>query len=218
MTIILPSLLDCGVCNQISEHYILQSFSSFGYPDLDTRPSEMARSSIYNLIQRCHSCGYCSYDITKCKSKSKLIVASEEYQKIITDKSVPNEAASYLALAYEQAQYKDFVQAAWNVIRAAWICDDRSNINKAIIHRKLALEHIEKAMSMGQMIIEQEGTTEAIKIDLLRRSGMFEQAIALCDVASEMDIDDLLLKIIKYQISLIQMKDMEAHKIPESIN
>lgn len=207
----------CGVCSETSEHYLVQSFSSYGYPDLDTRPSEMARSLIYNLIQRCHSCGYCSYDISKCKSQTKNIVVSEEYQRIVNNQSVPSEAASYIALAYENEQYKDFVQAAWSVIRSAWICDDSSNIKQASTLRKMALNHIAKLEAKGLKLIPQDGATETIKIDLLRRSGMFTLAMALCYATIEMPIDNTLLTIIKYQVQLIQMKDVAAHNIREAI-
>lgn len=215
MTVIVPNLLQCAVCGNNGEHCVILSTNSIGYPDLDTRPPEMARSLIYSLIQRCHSCGYCSYDISKCKSKTKYIVASDEYHKIVNDRSMPNEAASYLALAYESAQYNDFVQAAWNVIRSAWICDDRSSIKKAVMLRKLALDYIAKAEARGKKIAEQDGASEAIKIDLLRRSGMFSEAMAFCEATK--NADDDLLKVIKYQKKLIESNDVSAHTVSEAL-
>lgn len=53
MTTMYEEDFESYVCGTKSNHMAIGSTNSFGSPDLDTRPPEMARSTIYQFIQRC---------------------------------------------------------------------------------------------------------------------------------------------------------------------
>ena len=57
MTTIRQELVTCALCGEQTLVTQLDSTSSFGPPDLDVRPAEPARSSIFAWVQRCASCG-----------------------------------------------------------------------------------------------------------------------------------------------------------------
>ena len=48
----------CALCGKTSEQMTLGSTNAMGAPDLDLRPSEMQRSTMYLWIEHCVHCGY----------------------------------------------------------------------------------------------------------------------------------------------------------------
>lgn len=218
MTTIFEEVVECCICGEKSNHMGIRSTSSFGSPDLDTRPAEMQRSTIYHLIQRCPSCGYCSSDLSTSTDKTKEIVGSKEYQNIIRDNEKPEVAASFLALSYENEQQQRYSDSAWRAIHAAWICDDKNNIESAIKCRNKAISLIEKANYHGQKIADQAGASEAITIDLMRRSGMYQEALELSAAMKVKGIDEVIKQVIQYEEELIEKKDVTAHTISEALS
>jgi hypothetical protein len=217
MTTMFEDEVQCCVCGKKSSHTIIGSTNSFGSADLDTRPPEMQRSTIYYSIQRCTSCGYCSSDISKCDENSETLVRSSKYQGIVKDISLPMVASSFLAKSYENEKNKQYVDAAWDLIHAAWICDDEQNNEAAKNCRKKAVAIIDKASSQTKKIADQAGASELITIDLMRRSGMFESALELAELVKKSDIENIIIQIIEFEITLIQLKDTESHTISEAL-
>ncbi len=217
MTTMFKEEVECCICGEKSDHMGIGSTNSFGSPDLDTRPPEMLRSTIYHWIQRCPSCGYCSSDLSKCEDKTKEIVNSIEYQNLIRDSEIPKLAASFLARSYEEEKQQKYVDSAWGAIHAAWICDDENNLESSVRCRKQAIILIEKANNQEQKIADQTGASEAITIDLMRRSGMFQEALELSDVVKAKDIEEIIKQIIKYQKELITKKDISVQTISEAL-
>ena len=157
MTTMLPEEVECCICGEKSNHMSIGSTNSFGSTDLDTRPPEMKRSTIYHWIQRCPSCGYCSSDLSVCGDNTKEIVNSKEYQNIIGDSEISGMAGSFLALSYENEKQQKYSDSAWRAIHAAWICDDGNNLEASTRCRKKAVTLIEKANEQKQKIADQSG-------------------------------------------------------------
>jgi len=218
MTTIFEEEIQCCVCRKKSSHGNVGSTNSFGSSDLDTRPPEMQRSTIYYWIQRCPSCGYCSSDISKCNEKTKKLVESAEYQGIIKGIDFSKVASSFLAKSYENQQNKQYVDAAWNAIHAAWVSDDKQNNEASKNCRKKAIFLINKANDKSYKIADQVGASKLITIDLMRRSGMFEPALKLAKNTNSDDIEEIIMKIIEYEITLIQLNDIDSHTISEAID
>ena len=216
MTTMFKEEVECCICGKKSNHMIIGSTNSFGSPDLDTRPPEMQRSTIYHWIQRCPFCGYCSSDLSECSANTKKIVNSEEYQNLIQNTDMPEVAASFLALSYEKEKQQKYSDSAWRAIHAAWICDDE-NHDAAQKCRKKAISMIELAKANSQKIANQLGASEAITIDLMRRSKMFDEALQLSEYARKDNVEKVIKQIIEYQISLISNKDIASHTISEAL-
>ena len=217
MTTMHQEKVKCCVCGKKSNHDVVGSSYSHGSSDLDTRPPEMTRSTIYYSIQRCPSCGYCTSDLSECSGKVKDHVESKEYQKIIGNKAIPKVAASFLALSYEKQQTHQYSESAWAAIHAAWICDDKNKQKASKECRKKAISMIENANAYSQNMGDQAGATEALTIDLMRRAGMFEQALKLAEETKTKDIEEIILQVIAYEESLIESKDIDSHTVSEAL-
>jgi hypothetical protein len=63
MTTISQEPIVCTLCGATTVLPVIGSSSTFGPPDLDFRPSEPMRSSLFAWVQRCGSCGYCARSI-----------------------------------------------------------------------------------------------------------------------------------------------------------
>jgi len=209
--------VECCVCGKKSNHDVVRSSYSHGSSDLDTRPSEMMRSTIYYSIQRCPPCGYSASDLSECSGDVKVHVESKEYQEIIGNKLIPKVAASFLALSYEKQQTHQYSESAWAAIHAAWICDDKNKQKASKEYRKKAISMIESANSHSQNMGDQAGATEALTIDLMRRAGMFEQASKLAEETKTKDIEEIILQIIAYEESLIKINDIDSHTVSEAL-
>lgn len=217
MTTMFDEEVECSICGEKSTHMGIGSTNAFGSADLDTRPPEMKRSTIYHWIQRCPSCGYCSQNLSECSEKTKEIVTSKEYQNIIKSGEMPETAACFLALSYEKEKQQEYSASAWGAIHAAWICDDVQNFKSSIKCRKQAVALIEKAKKNGQKIADQPGASEAITIDLMRRSGMYQEALELSAAMKSEDIDEIIMQVIQYEEELIAKNDNAAHTILEAV-
>jgi len=209
----------CCVCDTESIHISVGSTNAFGYPDLDTRPPEMERSTIVYLIQRCPSCGYCASDLSECLGDTEVLVNSKNYQDILGTPSIPKEAASYLASSYIYEQLREYSQSAWGAINASWICDDENDALAAKKCRERAIEMIEigQALLLFQNLSDQAGASEAITIDLMRRVSRFQDARNLAEQTKEKEIDNVILKIINFEETLIDNQDIDSHTIDEAL-
>jgi len=215
MTMLFGEDVECYVCRKVSNHTSVISTNSCGSPDLDTRPPEMQRSTIYYWIQRCPSCGYCAPDLSKCEIGVPEIVATDEYQNIILDTQMPDVAASFLALSHIKQKQGQFSDAAWRSIHASWICDDKNNYEESVKCRNRAIYLIGMASLYAQTIAGQAGQSETITIDLMRRAGMFGEALKLAELTKAKEIEETVIQMIRYEEKLIVQKDIQSHTISE---
>jgi len=163
MTTMIEKEVVCCICGEKSNHMEIGSTNSFGSADLDTRPPEMERSTIYHWIQRCPSCGYCSPDLSECGDETKEIINSKEYQNIIESSEVPEIAASFLALSYEKEKQQEYSNSAWRAIHAAWVCDDENNLESSAKCRKQAVNLIKKQKIMGKKLQNKLGRLKQLQ-------------------------------------------------------
>ena len=69
MTTIMEFNQTCAVCGETSLQPVISSTSTWGYPDLDLRPAEMQRSSMFAWLVECPHCGYVA---AKLENKSEM--------------------------------------------------------------------------------------------------------------------------------------------------
>ncbi len=215
MTTMNEVTVTCCICGTEGIHLSVGSTNALGYPDLDTRPPEMERSTVYYTIQRCLSCGYCSADLSTSVDNLGLLVKSKKYQDILFNSEVPDAAASFLASSYISELSREYSEAAWLTIQASWICDDENDAPAAKNCRERAIEMIEIGEALSQYLSEQAGASEAITIDIMRRAGHFQDATKLAAQTKAGDIEEMIKKIISYEIGLIHNQDIKAHTIDE---
>jgi len=217
MTTLYVAKAKCAVCGTETEYTEIGSTNSFGSPDLDTRPPEMQRSTIFAWVQRCPECGYCAPDVTKATPRASSLVRSPEYARQLVDSTYPELANSFLCKALLDESSGDFAGAAWSQIHAAWACDDAERDGPAKTCRSNAAGMIRKALENGQQIAGQDGAETAIQIDLLRRAGRLNEARKLIQTQRPAITEDIILKILAFQETLIAGGDEARHTISEGL-
>lgn len=217
MTTTYKKKVRCAVCGTESEHTGIGSTNAIGSPDLDTRPPEMKRSTIFAWVQRCPECGYCASDISKAPAQAAAVVCSPEYTKQLSDSTCPELVNSFLCKALIDESSGDYAAAAWALIHAAWACDDAEKATLARTCRRKAADMIETALRNGQKVAEQDKADVAIRVDLLRRAGRVTEAQQLIMRNRAESTEDIIAKILDFQDALLTDGDEACHTIAEAL-
>lgn len=142
----------CILCLKESEQVEIMSTSSFGYSDLDFRPSLMERSTIFAWLQACPHCGYVAKDIfdlscikaVKHVDVMRQIVSSESYVKCDNINFISDYASNFYRHHLILLKSDNIEEAFLALRNAAWVCDDMGDKENAVICRKKAIELIDR--------------------------------------------------------------------------
>lgn len=216
MTTLFPIDETCFNCGTVSQFTVVGSTNTFGgHPDLDTRPPEMARSTIRFWVRRCPSCGYCAPEISRGSDLAKTTITSEAYRGQLNSPRFPELANSFLCQAILLASEDDHAGAGWAALRAAWACDD-AHLEEAASCRTIAAEHFNTATAVGQSYAVDPSVEQAILADLLRRSNQFQKAIQAAEEGLARCPDDLARRVLVFQKALAEEHDADCHTIAEA--
>jgi hypothetical protein len=224
MTTVHTIEVQCGICGESSTQVVIGSTNQMGSPDLDTRPPEMARSTIRYGVQRCASCNYCSADLSKCEAGADEIIKSTEYLEIVHDFEVvldsrgKNVSAFYLADSLISEKQNHYAKAFWSALNAAWLCDDEGKAQIAEKCRTRSLDLLDRTTRNSEEISDQKGAAELIALDLMRRTKEFDEARELIVRIEQAEFEDIILKIARFQGELIRQRDVRAHTISDAID
>ncbi|MBE6499901.1 MAG: hypothetical protein E7Z80_05085 [Methanobrevibacter thaueri] len=198
----------CSVCTKTSEQPLIGSTSTLYYPDLDLRPSEMYRNSMFAWLDECPHCGYVAKNIEN-ELKTPEILKSKNYQTC-EDNDFKSKLAKRFYKHYLISKAEKNHELEFNsLLHCAWSCDDNNDKELSQKIRKMALKIIDK------LIKENKDKNELllIKADLLRRTLQFDKVInEFKDIKLEKSIEN---KIIAFQIELSEKKDSECHTLKE---
>lgn len=217
MTTLYPDNLKCAVCGAEAKYTQIGSTNAFGSPDLDTRPPEMRRSTMFAWVRRCPECGYCASDIGQAMPRAAALMRSPEYSRQLADETYPELANSFMCKALLEEQSEDLAAAAWSLIHAAWACDDAERDGPARTCRCKAVGMVGKVLDSGQRIADQEAADTAIQVDLLRRAGRLDEASELIRRQRAGIGEDIILKVLAFQERLIERGDLSCHTIAEAL-
>ena len=208
---------ECFLCGKMG-HYADIGIHNIGKPeDLDGRTAGPERSSIYMLIKRCISCGYCSPEISSGPSLAAEIINDPLYKKQLNNKSFPDTANAFLCWSIIQNKIGLYSEAGRASLYAAWVCDDSNeHRDKAIECRKYTIEYFTKAQAAKQPFCKTELDEQLLFIDLYRRCGLFKEASALCEETQKKSLPENEEMILIFQEDLIGKKDKRKHTISEA--
>jgi len=213
MTTLFEEKETCFVCGKTHKYTEIGSTNQFGSPDLDTRPPEMARSTIDCWIRCCPYCGYCAPALSKDSPQAKSIVKSEEYRQQLDNKAYPKLAKHFLCWAMIQEATGDYSTAGWAAVHAAWACDDQNAQEASRLCRLKAIQLFQEAN--GASNLSQTGAQEALMADLLRRSGQFDQVENVCQEGLKQNPEKIIQQILTFQMTLARQQDKECHRVDE---
>ncbi|MCK4375664.1 MAG: hypothetical protein KAX19_10055 [Candidatus Brocadiae bacterium] len=217
MTTLHKEEVRCDVCGGQSECIRIVSTNALGPPDLDMRPREMERSTMRHWVHRCPHCGYCASELSESPTGADAVVEKTEYKDQLKNPDYPELANSFLCKAMVDRATGDLVEATWALIRAAWACDDSGSPEKASACRQQAAQMLEMAQADGQDVAEQEGVSDAVLVDLLRRSGQMERAERVIESHRDVISEETIHRIFEYQSLLIREGDTSCHTVAEAL-
>lgn len=218
MTTLYQESLQCALCGTEDQYSLVSSTSSFGSADLDTRPPALQRFNIGLWVQRCAECGYCASDISQAMPQAAEMLQHPMYTSQLTDTTYPELANSFLCQAFLAVEAEDYAQASWALIHAAWACDDAELDAQAQSCRSRAAEMIRIALNNEQEFADQAGAETAIRVDLLRRSGRFEDALKVIQAQQASISEEVILKVLAFQAALIERGDGACYLISDALD
>ena len=212
MTMIHTESKKCPVCGEEVEIRLLMSTNAMGYADLDLRPPEMQRSTMYQTTTMCN-CG----NVFESQSEGgfRELVESENYQNCDgIEFNSPKAIMFYRAyLIDKNANPDDLISNYFHILRAAWACDDTDNAN-AVKMREMATDLI-NAILEDKRYDDRKNDHLLMKADLLRRSGHFDELIdQFKDIRFE---NELYQQIIDFQIEKAAEKDDSCYTVGDVI-
>lgn len=208
MTKILSKKYTCAVCGATNDYNILVSTNCFGSPDLDLRPAEMQRSTMFAWLQECPECGYVSAQVSDPTIMTKKWLKSEGY---LTCDGI--DFKSYLAKKFYKSYWINLEcintkGAFFAILHAAWACDDERDDENACRCRRLAIPLATRLIKKGY---EKMDSLMLVRADLMRRAGQFEELIeTYSKVRFE---DDLYNRILQFQIERAEKKDRSCYTV-----
>lgn len=215
MTKVAPKNMECAVCGGISEQFVILSTNCFGSPDLDLRPSQMQRSTMSYWVQECPHCGYVAGDIEKAEYGA---ITKEQIKSILSNGSL-NLHSELAQVFYKKfllgnaALKRDNRELFFDMLHAAWDCDDAKDMEGARQCRLLALNFLDEYLS--ETDDEEEKTNLSVcRADLLRRTGQFEKLKT--EYSPNMYKEDILKKIISFQIEKANEENVGCFKVSDA--
>jgi hypothetical protein len=205
----------CAVCGEACRFTIPEAAGSVGSRDLDTRPAEPLRSTIYAWVKRCPSCGYCAPDPGKAPEGAADVVKLPRYRWQLDARKFPGIANTFLCWSIIQEDLSAPARAAWAALHAAWACDDEEADVPARICRRRAADLLRRAWDQDERLAPRAWADEALLVDMLRRAGRFREARTVATEVLEGNPGALIAGIMRFQVRLITATDRRAHTVAE---
>jgi len=217
MTTLYEETAKCVVCGAKSKYMVIGSTNTFGSPDLDTRPPEMQRSTMFAWVQRCPKCGYCASDISEDSEVAQDVVTGGGYLSQLNDPAFPKLANEFLCKALVDQAKQDYGSATWSMIHAAWVCDDSEHADQAMICRRKAVEMLRITEKSGPYEADEDAVRTAVLIDLLRRSERIDEARQELSGRRDRVVGATITRILDFQLNLLDRSDISCHTIDEAV-
>jgi hypothetical protein len=200
----------CGACGHGREYNLLVGVRIEGEPDLDLRPEKMNLVPLDSWIQRCPHCKYCAQDISKFDEGLRAVMKSTAYQRILADSRLPRLAQTFVCAGMIAEASSQPGEAGWSYLHAAWVLDDQKNEELARHWRGWAADVFLSLLAKGETFAE-DGASELVAADCLRRAGRGAEALPLIDGALARGGDDKVRQALAFERKLIALGDLSQH-------
>ena len=205
--------MKCSVCGKTSEQPVILSTNNFGYPDLDTRPPEMYRSTMNTWILECPHCGYVAKNLEEELKINEDYLKSNKYKTCNGINFKSDLSKNFYKRYLIESENSEDINAYFALLYCAWACDDSEDLENSKFTRQLAIELADKIIKDNKNSNDDVENLIVMKADLLRRTGEFNQLIK--DYEKLTLKDELLNKIIKFQVEKAYEKDNKCYTVEE---
>ncbi|MCP3167643.1 hypothetical protein [Myxococcus qinghaiensis] len=211
----------CAVCDSVSEQRTLQCVTTFERPDLDGRPSEMARSTMDVWVQTCPACGYCAMTLTQAAPSARNVVQSEAYRTRLHHPGAPALLNQFMCLALLQDAEGLVRDSAQVRTHAAWVADDAGLEDLARRCRSEAADLLLNAPPLKHWERREEPDWQGWRgvqlVDLLRRAGRGEEALREVERIRQVGASSLMKQLLTYESAAIARGDTGRHTVNEGL-
>lgn len=174
MTTVAETVYKCPLCGFAHTTDCMTSTSAFGAPDLDGRPSPMARLTIYLFIKECPNCGFTSYGFPEHTSVSREFIQSDNYLNC-DNIDFKTERAKLFYKVYLISKEEGLInRALTDLVHCAWVCDDDDDEENSIKLRLLINDLFNELYDFKS---DEEDYAHLIKLDFMRRGHLFDELI-----------------------------------------
>ena len=171
-------------------------------PDLDLRPGEPARSTLPHWVQTCRRCGASGPDLAALPPGAGNTVRSDAYRALRTP-GAANPFLRWARIARDAGLHGDAAEAT---LQAAWCLDDAGQDATALRREAAAL--------WG----DPADTETALRlVDVLRRAGTWDMALARADAAQAAGLDESSARILDFQRARIAARDAGRQLISSAL-
>jgi hypothetical protein len=181
--------VNCAVCGQECRKPFRVPTAELA-PDLDGRPGEPAWSTLRHWVQSCRHCGACGPDLSTLPAIAAEIVQQPLYQ---TEKSPFLRWATIAEAAGLRAEWGEAL------LQAAWMAEDAGG-DATDLRRRAASRWTGDPLRL---------------VDILRRAGAFEAALAVVDGVERPDEE--ARAILAFQRARIEAGDTGRHLISSAL-
>jgi uncharacterized protein (DUF2225 family) len=206
----------CAICGTQRFYTVLSSTETSGAPDLDTRPSGMARRDLLHAVLCCKRCKYCAPDLSERLETAPDLVPSPEYRRLLSEKGIPELARRWACWSLLQERASGHAAAGWAALRATWVCDDASTVQAADRYRAGAIESFHRAQGAGRRFAGDRVSEQLILVDLYRRTRRFERAIWLCQELQAAGAPDHIRDVVSFQLHRAEQGDNLAYTLDDA--
>ncbi len=198
----------CGLCGhsfEVRKRITTSLVLNFA---LDFRASGMIRRTMNTWVYKCPGCGYTHARIRDDGKRHKAYTETEEYKNCEGAEFTNSLAADFYRYALILLRDNETVDAYEAFLHAAWVCDDSGDTVGAMICRNRSIGLYDESLFGGSV------GRRVRHVDLLRRTGRFEEALKLCN---EIDDDtELIRQMLELQVFLINSGKTEEYLISDT--
>ena len=126
---------------------------------------------------------------------------------------MPELARYLMAWAAIQEAVEEFPGAGWACLNAAWVCDDEDETFQAEHCRQRAIRNFLQAREVKRSFSLDIGTEEVLLADLYRRTGQFAKAKHISQQGVELEPNDLIISLLRFEIMLAEQEDRGRHSV-----
>jgi len=173
--IVITKKLICAKCGETHKYKVLKLCHCDCSLLLDSRPCYGYQNTMEFWLQEC-DCGYVSADISMDNGASLELLHSIEYFTCEGIEFESRLAERFYHFYLIMKAQKNTLDAFYALIRAAWCCDDVRDAENAMICRKKAISLANRLLSEK---VPQKMEIYLIRLDLMRRSGQFEEVLKM---------------------------------------
>lgn len=216
MTLFFRVELNCKACGGRDSYGIVGSTSAFGYPDLDSRPAEMARTALLGALQVCTHCGDCAPDVSKGPDSIRDIINSEPHRSAVSESPGSDLAGRWRRWARVCEIVGDHATASRANLSAAWASDDARQEEAARAYRAIVLENLRECADAGVIIAEVAESQELLSLDLQRRLGHYADALQIANAIASTSTNEHAREVAHFHVALIEREDCRRYSVGDA--